>query len=69
MRGLIEHRADIAEVLAEAMKKDPEAVPILQSYYAALIRDDFWQFRRYIHPHLIEGWWIKETAYELQDSL
>jgi hypothetical protein len=29
MRGLIEQRVDIAEVLAEVAKKDPEAIPEL----------------------------------------
>jgi len=47
--------------------EDSEEVAIFDQCHAALSREDFWRFRLFMHPHLLEGWWIRETAYALQD--
>jgi hypothetical protein len=29
-------------------------------------RENFWAFRRYMHPHMLWGWWVEKVAVVLQ---
>src|SRR6185436_18356180 len=42
-----------------------DLIPAIR-YQTALARESFWEFRKFMHPHLLTGWWIEETAHELQ---
>lgn len=44
-----------------------ERMDLLGQLQASRARNDFWQYRKYIHPELIDGWWQREIAAELQD--
>ena len=41
-------------------------INLIEQYYQARARDDFWAFRQYMHPKLVKGWWQREIARELQ---
>lgn len=38
----------------------------IDAYWQAKAREDFYVYRHYMHPNLLDGWWQREIAAELQ---
>lgn len=43
-----------------------EDLDLLEQYAAQLAREDFWQYRLYMRPKMLRGWFLREVAIELQ---
>lgn len=41
-------------------------IDLIEKYYQATAREDFWAFRQYMRPKMKKGWWQREVARELQ---
>ena len=51
--------------LLRALRTPEDVNDFIESHHAAA-RADFWEFRRWMRPDLIEGWWLEDAARELQ---
>jgi hypothetical protein len=52
--------------LARKQEWTDEDLELIEELAAAEARESFLAFRKYMHPELIEGWWVRETARHLQ---
>jgi len=48
------------------LQVSPDELNLLEELAKARARESFLEFRRYIRPQLIVGWWVRDVAQKLQ---
>lgn len=51
--------------MAYLLPKSIDEIDLIEQYWQAKAREDFWAFRQYMHPKMKIGWWQREISQEL----